>query len=90
MGPSSAGLAVHVSVTALGASADRASAAARDVVAYLEGGRTSRLDQRGSAGDAKPILAQQAGAGAYDSDSAERLGRWCGTGTRHLGRADRR
>ena len=76
---------MHVSVTALGAPANRVRAAARNVVDYLEGRQANDLTRPGSGGDAKPILAQEAGAGAYYSDSAERPGRWRGAGTGHLG-----
>jgi conjugative relaxase-like TrwC/TraI family protein len=76
---------VIVSVTALGATPDRLRAAARDVVAYLEGTTANDRTKAGSAGSSAPTSTRSASPGAYYSDSSERPGRWRGQGSEALG-----
>ena len=75
---------MHVSVTALGASPDRARSAANDIVNYLEGGAGNVRAKAGSAA-ADPQLGQQSSPGTYYSDSPEQAGLWRGAGTTELG-----
>lgn len=75
---------MHVSVTALGASPDRAKSAAHDIVNYLEGGAGNVRAKAGSAART-PQLGQEASPGSYYSDSPEEVGRWRGKGTVDLG-----
>ncbi len=74
---------MHVSVTALGASPDRARSAANDIVNYLEGDPGNVRAKAGSAA-ADPQLGQQSSPGSYYSDSPEQAGRWRGAGTTEL------
>ena len=74
-----------VSVTALGARADRTGAAARDIVNYLDGASKGDLARGGSRGPASPASAQLASPGGYYSDSPEQPGRWRGEGAVGLG-----
>lgn len=75
---------MHVSVTALGASPDRAKSAANDIVNYLEGGAGNVRAKAGSAATT-PELGQDSSPGSYYSDSPEQAGRWRGKGTVDLG-----
>ncbi len=77
---------MHVSVTALGASPDRAKSAANDIVNYLEGGAGNVRAKAGSAAST-PQLGQDSSPGSYYSDSPEQAGRWRGKGTVDLGDA---
>lgn len=77
---------MHVSVTALGASPDRAKSAANDIVNYLEGGAGNVRAKAGSAAST-PQLGQESSPGSYYSDSPEQAGRWRGKGTVDLGDA---
>lgn len=74
---------VLVSVTALGARADRTRAAARDIVNYLEG---AAADRAGSKGSQTPAM-KASGPGTYYSDAPERPGIWRGAGTSEFGEA---
>ena len=76
---------MHVSVTALGAEADRTGSAARDIVSYLEGQAQNRLSLGGSAAVQPPSLATGSSPGAYYADSAVVPGRWRGDGADGLG-----
>ncbi len=77
---------MHVSVTALGASPDRAKSAANDIVNYLEGGAGNVRAKAGSAAST-PELGKESSPGSYYSDSPEQAGRWRGKGTVDLGDA---
>lgn len=78
--------AVLVSVTALGARADRTQGAARDIVNYLEGGIDGDRARPGTKGEPAPTLSSSAASpGSYFSDAPELPGRWRGVGTTHLG-----
>ncbi|MDW3220951.1 MAG: MobF family relaxase [Acidimicrobiales bacterium] len=75
-----------VSVTALGARADRTKGAARDIVSYLEGGIDGDRARPGTKGDPAPALSGSAtGQGGYYSDAPEQAGRWRGVGAEALG-----
>jgi conjugative relaxase-like TrwC/TraI family protein len=78
---------MHVSVTALGSTANSAQGAARDIVDYLSG----RSRQPGARKDGPvPGLQTEAGPGSYYADSAESPGRWIGRGAEALIDPDQR
>lgn len=74
---------MHVSVTALGASAGKTSRAAGQVVGYLHGGAEAEhgsVEPRRSAPGSSPTPTPSVGVGSYFADSSESPGRWRGEG----------